>query len=310
MTKPAVFVSSSSEGLAAARELSRQLESSAAVTLWPEGAFHAGQSAVESLTEVANRSDFAVFVLTSEDAEGSPNPPTVRPFARSNVAFELGLFVGRLGLSRIFIVMDAAKRVQVPSDLAGTMNIFLSMRNAPDLEFAVAPVARAIRRAMDETDIRRQDSPTEFYSCFISYSRSDQDFAERLHTDLSNVGVRSWLDVKDIEVGANWRDAIGKAIQAHDKVLLVLSRASLQSQWVSIEIRNCLRLEQDRRKTVLFPIRLDDSVFNVPNPEISNLRDKQIADFHNWKNKSDYRRVFSQLVRSLAISASVESRAQ
>src|SRR5258708_17890154 len=35
--------------------------------------------------------------------------------------------------------------------------------------------------------------PIQFCSCFISYSSKDQDFADRLHADLQNKGVRSWF---------------------------------------------------------------------------------------------------------------------
>src|SRR5262249_34466216 len=34
-------------------------------------------------------------------------------------------------------------------------------------------------------------SPIQFYSCFISYSSKDQDFAERLHADLQAKRVRT-----------------------------------------------------------------------------------------------------------------------
>ena len=34
------------------------------------------------------------------------------------------------------------------------------------------------------------DNPIEFYSCFISYSTADSDFADRLYADLQNKGVR------------------------------------------------------------------------------------------------------------------------
>jgi Pentapeptide repeats (8 copies)/TIR domain len=33
----------------------------------------------------------------------------------------------------------------------------------------------------------------QFYSCFISYSSKDQEFAERLHADLQAKGVRCWF---------------------------------------------------------------------------------------------------------------------
>ena len=87
MTKPSVFISSSREGLAVARELGRQLEATAAVTLWSEAAFHPGKTVVESLTEVADRSDFAVFILVADDVSANRES---RWSPRPNVIFELG----------------------------------------------------------------------------------------------------------------------------------------------------------------------------------------------------------------------------
>ena len=43
--------------------------------------------------------------------------------------------------------------------------------------------------------------PFEFYSCFISYSSKDQAFAERLHTDLQDNGVRCWFAPHDVQGG-------------------------------------------------------------------------------------------------------------
>jgi hypothetical protein len=38
------------------------------------------------------------------------------------------------------------------------------------------------------------NQPIQHYSCFISYSTKDQEFAERLHGDLQNKGVRCWFE--------------------------------------------------------------------------------------------------------------------
>jgi len=43
----------------------------------------------------------------------------------------------------------------------------------------------------------------KFYSCFISYSFKDQEFADRLYADLQAKGVRCYLASKDIQVGAS-----------------------------------------------------------------------------------------------------------
>lgn len=303
MTKPAVFVSCSANGLDTARELRRQLQGVSEVTIWSEGAFQPGKTVAESLTEAADRSDFAVFVITPDDPD-SGGPSRWSP--RQNVVFEMGFLAGRLGLARTFLIVADAPATTLPSDLAGTLYIALNTRAAPSLEVGVAPAVEAIRKAM--IGVRpREEKTVEYYSCFISYSWKDKEFAAKLHDDLQGVGVRCWLDGKDLRVGDRLADQIDRAIQAHDKVLLVLSQGSVQSSWVKVELRNALRLEQERRKTVLFPLRLDDTLLEISGPDFDRLREKYITDFSDWSDEEKYRRAFSRLVRDLAISASVES---
>ena len=306
MTKPALFISSSVEALPIARELGRQLEATADVVLWSQSAFQPGKTIAESLAEVADRSDFAVFILTADDTTSLSELSRSR--FRQNVIFELGYFAGRLGLSRTFILVGDPERTALPTDITGAMYIPLSAAGLPDLPLAIAPAAAAIRRTIARMDARQDRRPTDYYSCFISYSWKDQEFAVRLHDDLEEAGVQSWLDVKQIELGDPWKEVIDKAVQAHDKVLLVLSRDSVSSPWVKLELGKALQLERERRKTVLFPIRLDDTIFIIPGTEeIDRLKERQIGDFSHWQDKRLYQRAFAQLVRTLTISASVES---
>jgi hypothetical protein len=72
-----------------------------------------------------------------------------------------------------------------------------------------------------------QGNAIQFYSCFISYSSKDQLFAERHHADLQNKGVRCWFAPHDLPIGAKTWDAIDQAIRLRDKLLLILSKASL-----------------------------------------------------------------------------------
>jgi hypothetical protein len=91
-------------------------------------------------------------------------------------------------------------------------------------------------------------------------------------------------------------------------MLLVISQASIESAWVSLEVKNALRLERERGKTVLFPISIDDAVFSASDVNgIGLLKEKHIADFRDWQASDRYKRAFSRLVRDLAINASVES---
>jgi TIR domain-containing protein len=76
----------------------------------------------------------------------------------------------------------------------------------------------------------------QHYSCFISYSSKNDDFIRRLHTDLQDNGVRCWFAPEDMKIGAKIRDTIDQAIRLRDKVLLVLSEASISRDWVEDEV--------------------------------------------------------------------------
>jgi hypothetical protein len=99
-------------------------------------------------------------------------------------------------------------------------------------------------------------SPIQFYSCFISYSTKDQEFAERLHADLQNKGVRCWFAPHDIQSGKKLHEQIDEAIRLHDKLLLILSPDSMKSEWVKTEIAMARKREVRDQRRVLFPIRL------------------------------------------------------
>ena len=71
-----------------------------------------------------------------------------------------------------------------------------------------------------------------YHSCFLSYSNYDEEFAQRLQTDLENAGVRCWFSPKDLKIGDRIRDTIDAAIRESDKLVLILSDASVnQSDW-------------------------------------------------------------------------------
>jgi hypothetical protein len=51
----------------------------------------------------------------------------------------------------------------------------------------------------------------EFYSCFISYSTKDHDFAERIYADLQSKGVRCWFAPEDLKIGDRFRQRIDES---------------------------------------------------------------------------------------------------
>ena len=93
----------------------------------------------------------------------------------------------------------------------------------------------------------------EFYSCFISYSSKDQEFAERLHADLQAKGVRCWFAPHDLKIGDRFRQRIDEAIRVHDKLLLILSEHSIESDWVATEVEAAFEKERQRAPDRAFP---------------------------------------------------------
>ena len=69
---------------------------------------------------------------------------------------------------------------------------------------------------------------------FISYARKDQEFVFDLVKELRRVGLDIWID-QDIPPGANWDKAVEEALAKCDKLLLIVSPASMLSENVQDE---------------------------------------------------------------------------
>jgi hypothetical protein len=139
-----------------------------------------------------------------------------------------------------------------------------------------------------------------FYSCFISYSTKDKAFAQRLYADLQNKGVRCWLFPEDAKWGETLWGEIDSSIKLHDKVVLVCSEDSLQRPAVLRELERSLQKEDRDRKNVLFPIRLDDYIFDGWEHERkADVVKKVVGDFRKWKDHDAYQKSFDRLLRNL-----------
>ena len=141
----------------------------------------------------------------------------------------------------------------------------------------------------------------QHYSCFISYSTKDQEFAARLHADLQKKGVRSWFAPHDLRIGDKILDEIDAAIRSRDKVLLILSEPSIKSGWVEDEVTAGFEEERKRGQIVLFPVRLDEMVMETDEAWAAKLRARLIGDFRRWKDHDAYKGSFERVLRDLTI---------
>lgn len=148
----------------------------------------------------------------------------------------------------------------------------------------------------------------EFYSLFISYSTKDQEFANRLHADLQAKGVRCWFAPHDMRSGKKVHEQIDEAIRLYDKLLLILSPASMESEWVKTEISKARKREVKEGKRILFPIRLcsfemlrDWECFDSDAGKDSarEIREYFIPDFSHWKDHDAHQLAFDRLLKDL-----------
>ena len=142
--------------------------------------------------------------------------------------------------------------------------------------------------------------PIRYDSLFISYTGRDQAFAERLHADLQNKGVRCWYAPEDMKIGDDFRSRIDASIHLHDRLLLILSTHSIKSLWVQKEVETAFEKEAKEHRLVLFPIRLDDAVMQIDVGWAADIRrQRHIGDFTQWKEHDPYRQAFDRLLRDL-----------
>jgi hypothetical protein len=148
--RPRLFVGCSTQGgLDVARRLQEELSADVEVVLWSQGVFKPGEGHLEALSKACSDFDFAALVLSPDDLVVG-NGATGHLVPRDNVIFELGLFMGRLGRERTFLVMSQDAQQRLPSDLSG---VTAAQFNGPylgatrqDVAVACGPIRDAIKR--------------------------------------------------------------------------------------------------------------------------------------------------------------------
>jgi hypothetical protein len=150
-------------------------------------------------------------------------------------------------------------------------------------------------------------TPIDYYSCFVSHSTMDKDFADRLYADLQAKGVRCWYAPHDMEGGEHVDTQIDRAIKVHEKLLLFLSESSINSNWVKREITKAVKREEAEGKRVLFPISLVDYsileewkyVDSKGRDLAERIRKFYIPSFKGWENDNSlYTTEFDKLLKA------------
>jgi hypothetical protein len=123
--------------------------------------------------------------------------------------------------------------------------------------------------------------------------------------------LRVWYAPEDMRGGRKVLDQIDEAIRVHDKLLIVLSEASMASDWVRYEITRAVSREKQDKRQVLFPIGLAERnaimTWSAFEPEMGEdlakvVREYHIPDFSGWKDHDSFEAAFARLLRDLRAS--------
>ena len=96
------------------------------------------------------------------------------------------------------------------------------------------------------------------------------------------------------------RGEIDTAIRHYDKLVVICSQHSLQSPAVIREIERALQKEDREHKNVLFPIRIDDYLFDEWNhPRKADVVSKVAGDFRGSDNLAIYAKAFPRFLDAL-----------
>lgn len=141
-----------------------------------------------------------------------------------------------------------------------------------------------------------------YHSCVLSYATEDQAFVEKLYADLQASGVDCWCAEHDVKQGEKLREEIYRAIRQQKKLLLVLSQHAIESKWVEEEVDVALDREHQQLGTwLLFPLRLDETVFTTDKYWAITVRQRRIGDFRQWQDDEAYQRALQRLLRDLQV---------
>jgi O-acetyl-ADP-ribose deacetylase (regulator of RNase III) len=180
--RPRIFVGSSGEARRLCDAIQQELQRDFDVTVWDQDVFRLTYDALDSLLAALDSSDAGVFVVRPDDVTESREQSSST--VRDNVIFELGMFIGRLGRDRTFMLSPKPSRnrpaVSLPSDLSGvTTAHYDEGRIYREPRAAVAPACSQIRQQLESAQLRVSPEPR-------FRERLDRAM-RRMSTDLENL---------------------------------------------------------------------------------------------------------------------------
>lgn len=115
------------------------------------------------------------------------------------------------------------------------------------------PLVFAKKKGADDKPNDANSEEKRPVKIFISYSSKERNIADKVKQALESHGVSCWMDLKSIAPGNDYTKDIPPAIRSADAVVLILSKAAQESEWVPGEMEIAIK-----RKVMIIPLQIDD----------------------------------------------------
>jgi tetratricopeptide (TPR) repeat protein len=140
------------------------------------------------------------------------------------------------------------------------------------------------------TSHKNSDKNSKYSSVFLSYSRKDKEFVEKLVGKLRENGVEVWLDEDKLGLGEWFIQKIADEIEKADFFAVVWSQNAFESKFVKKEIGLALTKEFNKDIVFILPILFE----NIELPTV--LQGKNYVSFTSPEN---FEKSFQKLLNAL-----------
>lgn len=127
----------------------------------------------------------------------------------------------------------------------------------------------------------RDHEPLQLYSCFVS-------IPPRMNSSRGDFITISWYVTFGVgfltktQNGGEFGQKSIRSIKIHDKTIVICSTNWLQSPPVLREIERAIQQEDNEKRDVLFPVRIDDYIFTTwEHPRKADVVSKVVGDFRD-----------------------------
>lgn len=195
--KRRIFIGSSSEGLEIANQVKNQINAQLgnwiACETWQDGkVFSLNRNTLESLVKASRKYDYGILVASKDDVLFK----RMKFFKvmRENVMFEMGLFLGSLGLQRAFLITH--DKVSLPSDFDG---VTVVKYNTDNLNNKISAIISEIENTKNSFNLKPVPSAALALGYFQNFIIP---FAEKLYKSIPDFKFKVLIPLSIADVNA------------------------------------------------------------------------------------------------------------